>query len=522
MHVAILYDGRSVCEWQRRAIAELPEDCRISWLIHEDVPQRQQRELRHAAYYALNLAAIRNRLTRQVPLAPPAGAQVLRFTPGADGRWAVLPEEVIDWLARQRVDAVIKFGLNLLRIPAAAPPVLSYHHGDPRSYRGRPAGFYEMRDGAPFMGQIVQILSNRLDAGEVLAFTETRVHRHSYRQTLLDAYTMSPRLLARALRALAAGERVAIAPTGPNFRLPETRAVAAMVGASMWELAKRLAYGAFVEKRWHVSRCSTSMPQEIATVAQAIEDSRPHWDTPDRLPGHTFYADGFFYGDGDEILVEALNKRSGKGEIVLLSGAKQQRLVSAPGCHISYPQSVVEDGVTYVVPETADWCPPTAFVVEGGALTAAKPLDIDADRLLDPTLLRVGDHIYLFGNDPADPAALHLWFADGLFARFQRHPASPIRVGARGSRMAGKILDHNGTLIRFGQDFRTGYGDGILAFRVDRLDPRGYRETEVAELSFGLVKGPHTLNRRGHSWLFDWYVERITPFAGLRRLLNRL
>jgi len=32
------------------------------------------------------------------------------------------------------------------------------------------------------------------------------------------------------------------------------------------------------------------------------------------------------------------------------------------------------------------------------------------------------------------------------------------------------------------------------------------------------VKGPHTLNRAGGKLVFDFYREKITPFAGIHRL----
>ena len=74
------------------------------------------------------------------------------------------------------IDAIVKFGLGLLRVPdrTVLPiPILSFHHGDPGAYRGRPAGFWELIEGASFVGQVVQILRNRLDAGRVVAFAGT-------------------------------------------------------------------------------------------------------------------------------------------------------------------------------------------------------------------------------------------------------------------------------------------------------------------------------------------------------------
>ena len=96
---------------------------------------------------------------------------------------------------------VTKFGMGLLRVPPDAEfsiPIISFHHGDLRKFRGRPAGFYELLNGEPVVGQVVQRLTNRLDAGEVLAFAETKARPHSYRATMEDAYRTSPLLLPQA------------------------------------------------------------------------------------------------------------------------------------------------------------------------------------------------------------------------------------------------------------------------------------------------------------------------------------
>jgi hypothetical protein len=153
--------------WQRLAVEKIAAEHELYLLVAKDDPPGR-REPRHFSYYALNLAAIRNRMTRSVPF-PEAGTSAagrMDFEPHFEGRWASLPHEALAWLREHRIGAIVKFGLGLLRVPPAdilPAPILSFHHGDPRRYRGRPAGFYEMLNGERFMGQIVQRLSNRLD-----------------------------------------------------------------------------------------------------------------------------------------------------------------------------------------------------------------------------------------------------------------------------------------------------------------------------------------------------------------------
>ena len=88
--------------------------------------------------------------------------------------------------------------------------------------------------------------------------------------------------------------------------------------------------------------------------------------------------------------------------------------------------------------------------------------------------------------------------------------------------MGGAILHRHGQLFRFGQDLRGRYGDGLIAFRIEEISRTAYRETQCGEIRFASHRGPHTLNFRGHTALFDYYDERLSPLAGVRRLRQRL
>ena len=525
MRIAILCNGRTLSEWQRRAIELIANYHQLYLLICEE-PLAKRDASRHGLYYLLNLVSVRNKANRPVPF-PTAAFEIaghLEFMPEHRGAWSSLPDKALDWIKANRIDAIVKFGLGLLTVPdpeKLAAPILSYHHGDPRSFRGRPAGFYEIDQGTPFLGQVIQILSNRLDSGEVLAFAESRVSPHSYRRTLIDAFSLSPALLPQALAALESGKRLPIEPRGTNYRLPRNATVLGFAAKRAAHLARRLAYGAFVEKQWRVSLVRIGDADDpLAAVAEANR-RRKEWRTLPIQPTHRFHADPFFHGD-QSILLEAMNGRTGKGELVRVAGDDQQLIEGLSG-HVSYPAGIEEDGRAYLVPEIRSWSRPAVFSIEGNRAVRVADLDIDEQAILDPTLLRHEGRLYLFGNRASDGSSiLRLWSADGLFSRFDEHPASPIRTSVRGSRMAGPIHRWPAGLFRLGQDFRSAYGDGVLAFRIEELTAERYRESEMGAASFDEVKGPHTIDVRRGELLFDWYEERGSPFAGVRRLLNRL
>lgn len=523
MRIGVIVDNLELTRWQAQALERLPADTQIA-LYNCTNSRAGKRRLRHALYYALNLVTVRNRMTRRVPAGDLGGRVVTRvdFESEWDGNWQRLPPSLLTAIGADAPAAIVKFGMNLLRIPAELEaPILSYHHGDPSAYRGRPAGFYELLHRRRTMGQIVQILSNRLDAGAVVGYGETKVHPHSYRATLVEAYSLSPLLLGRAISDAAAGRTLPHPVDGKVYRLPTNGTVAGFCLRMAAATAARLAYGAFREKVWRVSTVGTD-PE--ALIAGSAFPGATHWQTVPCPRGYTFLADPFFTPDGEGLLVEALHGASGKGEILHIGDGAAPVRLSDPRFHFSYPGHIEEGGRRFVVPETVFWSAPAAFEWTGEPWAPGRPLDVaGGERLLDPTLLTSDDGLYLFANRLDEGSGvLRLWRAPSLFARFEEHPRSPIRCTPAGSRMAGAIFRAaSGRLFRFGQDDSGGYGDGLLLFEIERLSATSYVEREAGRLKFEGVHGPHTLNFRAGTALFDWYLERVSPLAGFRRLRGR-
>lgn len=481
-----------------------------------------KRAFRHGLYYFLNLLAVVNAWTRPLPIERTHKriARTVEFESGYEGAWQTLPEEIVNEL--NGYDLVLKLGMGLMRVPPGdrlRVPVLSYHHGDPDKYRGRPAGFWEMVEGEPVMGQIVQIIGNRLDAGEVVAYAETKVLPWSWRATLIESYRHSPLIINEAVRNALSGRRLPKPRTGRNWRLPSNGQVAAFVLRMAARFARRLIYGAVMEKRWRVS--IAPWPEAAAGLLEGRAFPPPaRWRTLPVPKPYLFYADPFFCREG--VLVEALRAGTGRGEIVLVRGDEHRCVLAGRG-HMSYPATVEVGGRELVLPEIAGWSPPKAFRLADGRLNEAAPLAVEGEpRIVDPTLSVRDGRFYLFGNVRSlGSNVLCLWSAEALDATFRPHPLSPIRISPKGARMAGALLEEGGRLIRLGQDFRFGYGDGVFAFEVERLTPDDYAERPIGKLRFGDRRGPHTLNVRGGEIVFDWYRDRVSLLAGVRRLLGR-
>lgn len=523
MRIGVLICGDTVAPWQRKALELLPSDTDFTVIkATSPGPSAPRRLLQHGAYYGLNVLSIREKRVPVLDLFE--NAPIMEFEPEVDGMWSRFPDTLLLELRAAELDAVVKFGLSLLRVPTAdqlAVPILSYHHGDPREYRGRPSGFYETKHGRESVGQIVQQISNKLDGGRVFAFAETPVFPYSYRKTLSTARALSPYLLPRALSNLHCGESEDLDPVGKNYRLPGNSSVAAHALRTGWEKAKRSLYGAFVEKKWCVSTVQLTGDGLLSSL-ENIEIEAHRWKTFDLPAGYTFVADPFFDRQSDAIFVEALETGSGVGRLLRIDHEDVDRIVRED-YHLSYPSNFIHEDQQILLPEMMAGGRQKFFALRDGRVTDARELDIDASGLIDPTMFRDGETFYLFGGEEVDGSSvLRLWSSGSLSGRFVEHPASPIRVSARGSRMGGPILSVGGKIYRTGQDHRRAYGDGVLLFEIEELTPTAYREREVKRFAFKNRSGPHTLDLKGQTLLFDWYVDTISPFAGWRRLRGKL
>ena len=397
MKIGILIDGGTMSRWQLDALRTVVEG--NSFVVFDCTNHRAQpRRAAHGAYYALNLLAIRNPQTRAAPI--PADlpvSQTVRFQAEHEGTWERLPDEMLDRIAAFNLDVIVKFGMGLLRVPPRERigcPILSYHHGDPRRFRGRPAGFYELAGSEPQVGQIVQILSNELDAGKVVAYAETKAYPHSYRKTLVEAFQRSPLLLGTAIDNALAGRTLPFEPEGRNYRLPSNGAVGRFCASLARRKVERAGYGGFVEKSWRVARAAVDPEWTPEGSTELTEE--PRWRTLPLPPRYRFLADPFFEKDG-AVLAEAM-RRDGRGEIARFSNEGATPLKIAGG-HLSYPATVKVDGRYFMIPEMAGWSAPHLFELDGNELVDRGELDVDERRrLLDPTPHVTKDAVFLFAN----------------------------------------------------------------------------------------------------------------------------
>ncbi len=241
--VCLLFDGEQTERWVADAIETMltETNAEISLVvINEDTgllgSGNVKRGVKYPAYAAYWIASMlrprrsaTDRYDDPVPISAVTGvddAERIRTYPtDVSGLWNELPEEVVSRIAAES-DVVFRRGFGLVRgslLTATRYGVLSYHHGDPRAYRGGPAGFWEYMHGEDTAGTIVQSLSDDLDAGVVRSYRDVDLSDcDSWDAIQRELYEGSTGQLAEAVAAVQDERRepMVVDDLGPVYHPP--------------------------------------------------------------------------------------------------------------------------------------------------------------------------------------------------------------------------------------------------------------------------------------------------------------
>ncbi|WP_129116675.1 formyltransferase family protein [Halegenticoccus tardaugens] len=134
---------------------------------------------------------------------PYAPTTVVRTSTIPDGPGVELPDDVVDGVVLE-ADVAVQYGMGLLAgrvLDAPDRGILSFHHGDVREYRGIGFGFWEFLNGESEGGVTLQILSEEIDAGEIVAIRRTDF------EGVMSLGELRRRLLETSIPLLAIGIR---------------------------------------------------------------------------------------------------------------------------------------------------------------------------------------------------------------------------------------------------------------------------------------------------------------------------
>jgi len=436
-----------------------------------------------------------------------------------------LKTEDINKIKSYKLDVILRFGFRILKgeiLKAASYGVWSFHHGDGAVNRGGPAGFWEVMEDEPVTGAMLQILTEQLDNGRVIAKSWSPTSdRFSARLNRNHYYWKVSAFVMRALRRIHEGKDLIEEPTYEPY---SNRLYKQPTNAEMLRLGTRLTWRYLKSRARAVSQFNQwSLAYRFKTGED--DPNNAFYKFKFVIPSKDrFWADPFpAYVDGKYfVFVEEYVYERGKGHISVMELNRDAEYktpvpVLERDYHLSYPCIFSWNGQFFMVPETSGNQTVELYrCVDFPGRWSLDTILIDNVNATDATVFEYNGKWWMFVNIgdrayPTDWDELYLFFADTPTGPWQSHPQNPLKCDVRGSRPAGQVFEWQGNLYRPAQNSSRFYGYAMSVNKIKRLSSDEYLEEQVTTILPRWNKkviGTHTLNSCGDLTVIDCLLKR--------------
>ena len=370
-----------------------------------------------------------------------------------------------------------------------------------------------------YVGQIVQLLGSKLDAGEILAYGETKLVSFSYKKTLENVYSNSHFLLLKAIQNLKEKKIKRFKKEGKIYYLPSNFVVIIFITKLFINLISSLKKKFFYLKRWNIITINYKKKFQPQFLKKHLKKK-----IKIKIGSNiNFIADPFYYGNN--LIFEITKKFSQKGKIGIKNN-NEIKILHGPSRHISFPSHIYlkKENKNLFFPEIASWSNPKLFEIKKNKIEEFKKIKfLDDVKLIDPILFYKDKYYFIFGNDKNFPDILNLWFSRSLDVPFKNHPSSPLLISPYGSRMAGNIFSINKSLYRVGQNNSLDYGNGLVFYKIKKITNKIYEEKFKNNFNYDNLKGPHTfsINQDIKEIALDYYENEFNPLSLITKLNSK-
>ncbi|MBY5950842.1 hypothetical protein KUV23_07650 [Algoriphagus marincola] len=533
LRIGILVDSNIIQAWQAEAIKQLLSTGMVEFsvLVVNQSPKTSggQSPFFYRVYRKLDRIFFKDYLdafervqrSKVIPIKVP----VLSVKPIQTKYRDSFSDEDIEKIANYDLDILIRFGFRILSGEILKLPKLgvwSYHHGDPKVYRGGPPAFWEVMRQIPATGCVLMRINEKLDQGEILYESHTQTDPLSVQRNANRIFWMSASFPARVIQQInqqgLENWRQKCLLTSPNLSSPILRPPKFL---SMLQMGSNLIIRNLSRKlreqvkapHWDIGWVS-----DLSDKNRVISINDAKIISPKYRKGN-YLADPFpvSHKGKNWIFAEQFEKKKKSGRIVVLDEEGNCTPVIEEEWHLSYPFVWEENGNFWMIPESAEAGKLWLFQAVNFPFHWKKNQVLFPGEAYDPTLWKTEKGYWLFVNQKSHPACspfdeLYLYFSKSLSQpSWQSHPQNPIVSDVRCSRPAGCLFEENGKLYRPAQDSEKRYGHRIRVMEVKSLSLNSYEEEESHRIEPDESKGAlgiHTMNRIGDRWIIDFYSRK--------------
>ena len=416
-----------------------------------------------------------------------------------NGKWSEsglflqMTEEDLSLIADCNLDCIIRCGSGILRgkiLDISEYGVISFHHGDNRTNRGGPSGFWEVLNSEPSSGFIIQRLNQELDGGEVL-FRGNLMTSNTWLSNNAQLLAKSNVFMMQLLLDLA-----------KNQRLPQSEGVI-LHGNKIYKLDSSLVLIQYLLKviipkvfRKIVNKFVTHKLSRWSVAYCYHNDfSKSLWRYKEiKNPKGRSLADPFVIENNGEnfIFVEDLFFNDNKGRISVIKVDEQKYdflgVVLEEDFHLSFPFIFKDGKEIYMIPETCKNDDIRLYK------STEFPLKWEFERQLmsnvdaADTMLFKNDNIwFMFTNICSaklgdHQSELHIFYSED-FKSGKWQPiesGNPVIFSPLKGRNGG-FFSHSGVLYRVNQVHgQSHYGKSFNVNQIEMLSKNEYVEKEVS------------------------------------------
>lgn len=533
LRIGLLLDGWMLTAWEHRLLQVLRQsDCADVQLLilNDSAPSQESFRQRLVKNAPCALYRFYTRLDNAVAREKPDAFEKTSVQELLEGvpRIHVKPRQKkfsdylevgdVEQIRAARLDVLVRMGFRILRgdvLRASRCGIWSYHHGDNRTLRGMPSGFWEVFENRPVTGTMLQILSEEIDDGLVLARSWSATDPGSVRNSRNRYYWKSVSLLPRKLEELhRLGEAAFMQKARrenegldfydrPCYRIPSNGAFLRVWLAHAWKSFRSALRKLPYRENWQIRHGldpAGGMRTEFWRFKPLIPPRNVGWVSP-----FVFAKDGVYH----VFFEERPRVPGGKSHIGVIEMQKDGA-TSAPRKVLEQPYSVAHpfvfehDGQTYMLPDSSPNATVDVYRAEAfpDKWVPCKTL-LSGVHLVDPVLFAHDGRWWLFGNMRVHAGAsasdeLFLFHSDHPFGdAWTPHPMNPIVSDARKARPAGRILSHRGRFYRVSRDCSRGNGCAVNFHEILVLTESDYQEKDVDRVEplwDPAIWGVHTFN----------------------------
>ncbi|HEY9500382.1 MAG TPA: hypothetical protein VIR01_01990 [Pyrinomonadaceae bacterium] len=424
------------------------------------------------------------------------------------------------------LDVAISFGFRILKgraLRIAKHGVWSYHHGDNLINRGGPAGFWEVLEGSPVIGSVLQVLNEDLDNGMVIyrSWTSTS-DRFSVKANKNVLFWRSSSFVIKAIKELAKAGAI-VRDDAQIYRPYDRKLFKTPTNAELLPKLAKLSLNyagsklrnALYLDQWTLAYRFRSAPDDPNSTLYRFHQVTPpkdrHWADPFpvRIDGkyYLFYEEWFFETNRGHIMVTELDPSARpetlNGEVALKRDY-----------HLSYPFVFSWQDRFYMLPETS--ANSTIELYECESFPTRWKLAatlMEGVKAKDATLYEADGLWWMFASITTGAFAdeLHLFYAQTPLGPWTPHARNPITTDVRNLRPAGKLFTWRNQLYRPAQDGSRYYGYAVTINRVLKLTREEFVEEQVSKVLPLWRKdllATHTLNVCDDLTVVDCWIRR--------------